>query len=131
MAASARDDHEEPGLRTTYALPGARVAIRADDELVRWLDEFLLPAFDLSDPAPGDDVVVVTLKRESSALPEPEDEDGARPCFALDREVVEIRAWDTDGAVIVDDRKYEATYRLAVRRSPSCATPPCHGRARR
>ena len=138
MAASGRDHHRGRQLGVAYALPGAGVAVYADDpQLQDWLREFLAPGFERLAPADGHPTVVVTSDAGWSTPPAPPGHVGVRgACFALDREVVEYPAGIVDGATVVTDSRHGVCYRIepeqvTVVRGDRAPRSPSGGDARR
>jgi hypothetical protein len=112
MPANEHEDHSSAARPSGYSLAGSGVVVESDDaSLVRWLDEFLTPGFEpfCADDAP---TVVVSSGPRSRALRDSAESLGARPCFALDREVDEQLVYRCDGAVVVTDARYGTSYRI-------------------
>jgi hypothetical protein len=111
-----------PPHRRGFRYPGVTVAVASPDAShLAWLEEFLAPAFEVTDADGCDRWVVLDTDavRYSSALargPIP----GARPvaCFAMDAGILRHAEWagGEPGERVLFDRDYEAFYRIDRRR---------------
>jgi hypothetical protein len=103
---------ERQGETVGFALLDGRVAVHcADNGLVEWLREALLPGFDEVDPLPGDAQVIVDaiLVRHDD---EREPAAAEIPCFALDSGVRLLPARAIGSTVKVDDDYYGVRYEV-------------------
>jgi hypothetical protein len=109
-------------LNRIYGLLGTATAVACEEpSIVNWLDEFLIPAFEvLRAGSPADFHVTIhadpsayatiAAKRPNSPLP-------PKGCFALDQEVVAHPHWRAAGRVVLDDARLGAFYALEGRRA--------------
>ncbi len=105
-----------------YGLFGAVTAVTCDEPaILRWLDEFLTPAFEIlgADAAADFQVGIhsdpsaygaIAATRPKGALP-------PRGCFALDQEVVAHPHWTAAGRILLDDGRLGAFYALEAGRA--------------
>src|SRR5688500_10411607 len=91
-----------------FALAGAHVSVHSDvDDVLVWLEEFLLPGFVCGPPQPGAPSVGVHGTQPGAPVGA---DAGPVPCFALDREVVHHPGCVYDGVTDVVDGKFGARY---------------------
>ncbi len=100
--------HDAPGRRVYRYGPACIEVATADLDAARWLQEFLTPWFVPGPPAQSPLAVRFTcsaarfaaLEREqAAATPLP------HPCFALDRELVELPGWTRGEETVIADRE--------------------------
>jgi hypothetical protein len=99
-----------------YSFCGTAIEVESDlPAVTSWLDEFLTPSFDLWSGARADFAVRIrTAPSPHAALAStrPPGPLAEMPCFALDREVVELPGWTTSERTVLADAKFGALYAL-------------------
>jgi hypothetical protein len=104
-------------LNRVYGLLGTATAVACDaPSVVKWLDEFLTPAFEVLEDGSAADFHVtihadpsayatIAAKRPKGPLP-------PKGCFALDQEVVAHPHWTAARRIVLDDARLGAFYAL-------------------
>ena len=102
--------------RCRFSFGAAGVDVKASDEHLEWLEEFLLPSFEIGDSAAmARQIVVVedTTLFEAIANQVGSRETSLAECFALDSAVLRLPSWrDESGTRLVFDEKFQVAYRL-------------------
>jgi hypothetical protein len=107
--------HDAAGRRSFRYGPACIDVATADLDAVRWLEEFLTPWFASGPPADGPLAVRLTSSASDVAALEREQATAALlplPCFALDRELVELPGWARGDETVIADRERSCFYRV-------------------